>query len=95
MSSKITAYGYAYPFIELALGAAYLLGFGVVPAVNYACIALSLLTTGGVLRALLRKQNLQCACLGSTFSVPISGLTVAENIIMIGMAIFMLTGMHA
>ena len=56
-------YGYAYPFIELALGVAYLVRLA--PLVtNLVTLAVMLVGAVGVTQALLQKRRIQCACLG-------------------------------
>ena len=39
---------------------------------------------------LSKNEILECACVGSTFNVPISKLTITENLLMIFMAIIMI-----
>jgi copper chaperone CopZ len=94
ITPHVRLYGYAYPFIELVLGTLYLLGFGHYAPLNYVCIAISVVTTIGVIRILRKGRRVTCACLGSSFSVPISGLTVFENAVMVVMAILLIAGLH-
>jgi len=79
------AYGFAYPFVELALGAAYLAN--VAPAgVNIATLLVMGVSTVGVVRSLLKKQKIRCACLGTVFNLPMSFITLIEDLLMVGMA---------
>jgi hypothetical protein len=41
--------------------------------------------------AYIYKRKLKCACLGSDNSVPCGFMSLTENLMMIGMAIWMLT----
>jgi hypothetical protein len=48
------------------------------------------ITTLGVVRVLLSKQQIQCACLGSVLNLPMTEASLIENAVMIGMAGWML-----
>ena len=78
-------YGWIYPFIELALGILYLIDF-VPPYILITTIIALGITTVGVIRVLLKKQNIQCACLGSVLNLPMTEATFIENAIMLVMA---------
>jgi len=89
LARKWTAYGYAYPFIELALGIAYLTG--VAPLLtNLVTLAVMVLGLVGVTQALLAKRQIKCACLGSVFNLPMSSVTFLEDGLMAAMAVAML-----
>ncbi len=82
-------WGYAYPFIEVALGFAFLFGYNMY-ILSWIALALSLVGTLGVTRSVLRKQTIQCACLGTVFQLPMSTVTIVENLGMAAMAGWML-----
>jgi hypothetical protein len=82
-------YGYAYPFIELALGVAYLVRFAPV-VTNVVTLAVMLVGIVGVLQALLQKRRIQCACLGTVFKLPMSKVAFIEDALMAAMALAML-----
>ena len=84
-------YGLAYPFIELLLGVAYLVGLAPV-LTNAVTLVVMLLGIAGVAQALLRKQHIQCACLGTVFNLPMSRVTLIEDGVMAVMAALMLLG---
>ena len=89
VAKKIKIYGYIYPFIELALGFAYLSHFN--PAFTYiATIIVMGISSIGVIQSVLNKQKIQCACLGAVFNLPMSTVTIIEDVAMIMMAIGML-----
>jgi len=44
----------------------------------------------GVLRAVLGQQEIRCACLGTVFQLPMSTVTIIEDLGMAGMAGLML-----
>ncbi len=83
------AYGYVYPFIELALGAAYLADFSPV-VTNVATLAVMGVSTVGVVSSLAARRKIKCACLGTVFNLPMSYVTLVEDVLMAGMAAAML-----
>jgi hypothetical protein len=44
----------------------------------------------GVLRAVMSKRKIRCACLGTVFNLPMSTVTVIEDGLMFVMAVIML-----
>ena len=79
------AWSYAYPFVELALGVAYLLRIAPT-ATNSVTLALMLVGAAGVLRALLDKRKIRCACLGAALNLPMTTVTLVEDLSMAAMA---------
>jgi copper chaperone CopZ len=82
-------WGYAYPFVELALGFAFLFWFEM-RAAAWAALILSLIGAVGVVQSVLRRETIQCACLGTVFKLPMSTVTIIENLGMAAMAAWML-----
>lgn len=82
-------YGYLYPFIELCLGIAYLIGGNPVMT-NLITLCVVIISTIGVAQSLLQNRQIQCACLGTVFRLPMTQLTLTENSVMIVMALGML-----
>ena len=82
-------WGYAYPVLETALGLAFLFQWQV-PLITWVALILSLIGAIGVIQANLSKQTIQCACLGTVFQLPMSVVTVIENLGMAAMAAWML-----
>ncbi len=89
VARRFWSYGYAYPFIELLLGAAYLTRFHSA-ATNFATIVVMSVGSIGVIQSLLAKRKIRCACLGTVFNLPMSTVTLVEDVLMIVMAILML-----
>jgi hypothetical protein len=79
IAKRFNAYGYVYPFIELGLGLAYL--SGLVPLITNA-IALCVMTLSaiGVIKSVSAGMNLRCACLGTVLNVPLSTVSIVENL---------------
>jgi copper chaperone CopZ len=89
LAMRSKAYGFVYPFIELALGLAYLLG--IAPQItNTATLVIMGFSSLGVIRAVMNKQKIRCACLGAIFELPMSTITIIEDLLMAGMAAWML-----
>lgn len=82
-------WGYAYPFIETALGFAFLFHFQMT-LITWIALILSVIGAIGVIQANLNKQTIQCACLGTVFQLPMSVVTIIENVGMAAMAAWML-----
>jgi copper chaperone CopZ len=89
LAAALPGWGRAYPFVEAALGAAYLLNAW---PITTNVVTLILMTIGavGVFRALLRKQTITCACLGTVLNLPMTGVTLVEDTLMAAMAAAML-----
>lgn len=82
-------YGYLYPFIELALGLLFV-SSKILWLANAGTVIVLSVTTYGVYKRLQSKSTFQCACLGTTFSLPLSNVTIAENVMMVAMASYSL-----
>ena len=89
LAKKVSFYGISYPFIETALGLMFLMKIEVFSALILSIFVLGL-TTIGVIKILISKKSIQCACLGSVLKLPMTEATFIENAIMIFMSIFML-----
>jgi copper chaperone CopZ len=89
IAKKIPVYGFVYPFLELALGVAYLTTFN--PTVtNWLTILIMGVSSIGVIESVLNKKKIQCACLGAVFNLPMSTVTIIEDLLMVAMATSML-----
>lgn len=82
-------YGYVYAFTELALGILYARG-NVSDTVLIWTAGLMLFSALGVLNARRKKLDLRCACLGTFIDVPLTHVTLIEDIGMALMATLML-----
>jgi copper chaperone CopZ len=88
-AKKIPAYGFVYPFIELGLGTAYLLGFQTM-LTNIMTLIVMTFSSIGVIIAVTNKQKIKCACLGTGFNLPMTTVTIIEDLLMAAMAAWML-----
>ena len=89
IAKKWKGYGKIYPFIELALGIAYIIELPTA-ITNSVCILILTASTIGVVQAVVGEKKIQCACLGTVFNLPMSTVTIIENVTMIIMAILSL-----
>lgn len=90
LAQRWLTYGFIYPFIELALGLMFIANIALNIA-NALTILVLATTTIGVYKRLQSISKFQCACLGTAFNLPLSNVTIAENVVMIIMAIYSLT----
>lgn len=89
IAKRFPIYGFIYPFIEAGLAAAYILApsHALTSTVTLVVMLVSLI---GVVKAVLNKQKIQCACLGTGFNLPMSTVTIIEDVLMAAMAAWML-----
>lgn len=89
ITEKFPVYGYFYPFIELLLG---LLFFTLwVPILTkILTVVIMGISAAGVFRAITDKKALMCACMGTTIRLPLSIVSLIENVGMGVLAIIML-----
>jgi copper chaperone CopZ len=89
LAARWHGWGLIYPFVELALGIAYLAHWN--PTfTHWATILIMGFSAIGVIRAVMSKTKIQCACLGTVFKLPMSTVTIVEDVGMVLMAAWML-----
>lgn len=89
LARRWRGWGLIYPFVELALGLAYLADASPV-LTAWATIAVMGFSAIGVIQAVTSKRQIRCACLGAVFQLPMSTVTIVEDLGMVAMAIWML-----
>lgn len=89
LAKKSLIYALAYPLIELILGLSYLAFF--LP-ITTAILTILILGFGavGVIMALRKGLNVKCACMGTVLNVPLSTVTLTEDLGMVAMSILLL-----
>jgi len=90
LAQRWVRYGYVYPFIET--GAGLLMMAGVLTWIS-APAALFVASIGAysVFKAVyIDKRELKCACVGGDSKVPLGFVSLLENVMMVGMALWML-----
>ncbi len=89
IAKKSRLYAFVYPFIEVALGLSYL--FRLFPKVtNFITIVVMFISAIGVAIELSKKKEIPCACLGVVFKIPMTYVTLFEDLLMAAMALIML-----
>ncbi len=90
LAQRCVPYAYIYPFLEAAAALLMMSGIGKWPAI------VIMLFIGGVgalsvFKAVyIDKRALKCACVGGGTNVPLGAISLTENIMMIGMAVWMI-----
>jgi len=82
-------YAYAYPAIEIYLGISYTFRLFSLTIADFLTVIILGIATIGIINALDEETPVKCACLGGFFNIPISLITVFENMLMIVMAVSM------
>jgi copper chaperone CopZ len=85
IARKMPVWGFIYPFLELALGIAYLISFEPL-GTNIAAFIIMGVSCIGVIQSLLRKTAFECACLGTVIRLPLGKLTLLEDMVMVVMS---------
>lgn len=89
LAKKIPFYANLYPFLETALGIAFLIEWNLPVVLTITLLVLSI-TSLGVIKTLVNKTEINCACLGTLLKLPMTEATLIENIIMLGMSCILL-----
>ena len=89
LAMRWRGWGLVYPFVELALGIAYLAHFNPM-LTHWITVVVMGFSAIGVVLAVARKTQIQCACLGTVFKLPMSTVTIVEDVGMVAMALWMI-----
>lgn len=95
LARKHVPYGYAYPIAELyaGVGMMALIGTGsaLVWFVAPVAIFIGAIGAASVIKAVyIDKRDLKCACVGGGSNVPLGFISLSENLIMLGMGLWIL-----
>ena len=85
LAKRWFGWGYIYPFVELGLGILYLLNYQMF-ITNIITVLVMGISSIGVFQSLLAKRKIRCACLGAVFNLPMSTITLIEDLLMVLMA---------
>lgn len=94
VAKKFPAWGYIYPFVELLLGLAFLTAFQPL-GTNIVAFTVMGVSSIGVIQSLVKKTPFQCACLGTVIKLPLSKVTLFEDLLMVVMSGYMIIQMTA
>ncbi len=89
VAKKYRKYAYIYPFIELALGVTCVLNMAPITR-EIAVIIVMGVSSVGVWREVKKRSGVHCACLGNVIKLPLSTVSLIEDVGMGLMAIAML-----
>jgi len=89
LAKYIPGYAAIYPALEFILGILFITKFFIPVAAWITIVALGIGGIGVTIK-LLKKEKFQCACLGTFINVPLTKVTLLEDIIMVAMAVVLL-----
>lgn len=87
IARKSMTYAYIYPFIELLLALGF---FSNIFFTNYITLVLMIIGSIGVSRELLRGSKIKCACLGTYIKLPLTTVSLIEDLAMGIMALILI-----
>ena len=88
IAKRLPGYALAYPFLLLLFGMLMYLGIWI-PVVAALTAMIFAVQTYGIIPVIRSGESVQCACIGTAFALPLSWVTVVENMAMIVMATVM------
>jgi hypothetical protein len=89
LAKRSKVYAYLYPFLELSFGVAYLFVWQV-EIVSAVVAPIMFIGAYGVFLKLRKREEIPCACLGTVFKVPMTWVTLGEDLLMASMALVIL-----
>lgn len=89
LAMRSKSYAYLYPFLEIGFGLAYLLVWQI-QIVSMVVFFVMLVGAYGIYLKLKAKEEIPCACLGTVFKVPMTWVTLGEDLLMAGMALLII-----
>ena len=90
LAQRVVIYAWIYPFLEAFLGLCFLLRINIFTSIIIT-IAILGMTTCGVVVKLMKRETIQCACIGTSLNLPLTKATLIENGIMLFMSFWMLS----
>lgn len=85
LARRWRGWGLIYPFVELALGLAYLANWNPL-LTNWATLIVMGFSVIGVIQAKLHKRSIRHVGFGTVFKLPMSTVTIIEDVGMVAMA---------
>jgi hypothetical protein len=90
LAKKWVPYGYIYPFAEGLAGILMISGLLMWLAIPLALFIGSIGAVSVFYAVYIQKRDIKCACVGGDSNVPLGFVSLTENVIMVGMALWML-----
>jgi len=89
LAQKWVRYGYVYPYVEVVAGLLMLMGVLTVIAAPIVLLVAGIGAISVIKAVYIDKREIKCACLGDS-RVPLGFVSLTENLMMVGMALWML-----
>lgn len=83
-------YAYLYPFAEAFAGIGMLWGEWTVAVASIALLIGSIGAASVIKAVYIDRRDLKCACVGGDSTVPLGAISLTENLMMVGMGLWML-----
>ena len=93
LAKRWVPYSYVYPFAEALAGVLMIAGVAKWLSVPIALFIGGIGAVSVVKAVYIDRRELKCACVGGSSNVPLGFLSLTENLMMIGMAVWMVVGM--
>lgn len=92
LARKVVRYAYVYPFLEAFAGLSMLADQQwLTPIAGMVSLVIGLIGGISVIKAVyIDKRELKCACVGGNSNVPLGAISLTENVMMVGMGVYML-----
>lgn len=91
LAQRWVRYGYIYPFVETGAGLLMMAGILTWLSAPAALIVAGIGAVSVFKAVYIDKRDLKCACVGGDSKVPLGFVSLTENLMMVGMAIWMLS----
>lgn len=91
LAQRWVRYGYIYPFVETGAGLLMMAGLLTWISAPAALVVASIGAVSVFKAVYIDKRELKCACVGGDSKVPLGFVSLTENLMMVGMAIWMLS----
>ncbi len=92
LARRWVPYSYIYPFAEGLAGVLMIAGVARWASVPIALVIGGIGAVSVVKAVYIDRRDLKCACVGGASNVPLGFLSLTENVMMIGMALWMMVG---
>lgn len=89
IAQRFKPWGYIYPFLEITLGVIYLIAADLI-LVNIFVLVLMIINSIGVFIEIRSDRKIKCACLGDIIKLPLSTVSLLEDVGMGLMALAMI-----
>ena len=81
LAKRSRAYAFIYPFLEILIAILYLTNTGSLYRDIFTFVLMTV-STIGVVQKIREKEEIPCACLGMVFKIPMTSVTLVEDIVM-------------